>query len=97
MDIVHIENNDAVYVDEVGLLRDMSEQRFFYFEGCRNPLAGRGLILGTTNDGYSKDPVTSLEEVCKKVSFVMPLNTGGTLTWVGVSGNVSNVDPLKRS
>jgi len=62
---------DVVYVDEEGLLKDLSQQSFFKLTGpgASIVLAGRGLVLGTTDEGDSTDPVISLRELTPMVSW----------------------------
>lgn len=66
----YFENEDAVYVDDEGLL--VGKEAFFELEGITSyPLAGNSLIVGTDmNTGKSIDCQTTLEEVKQKVSFL---------------------------
>ena len=43
-----LENEDALYVDEEGLLKN--SKCFFHFSGTQ-PLAGKGLLAGTDDNG----------------------------------------------
>lgn len=65
--VVQIENDDAIFVDDEGLLKD--PKHFFVWRGYPQPLAGKGLILGTNDEGDSVDAVISVEDVKKRVSF----------------------------
>lgn len=65
--VVQIENNDAIFVDDEGLLKD--PKYFFSYEGYPQPLAGKGLILGTNDEGDSVDVVTTVDDIKKRVSF----------------------------
>jgi hypothetical protein len=58
---------DVIYVDDEGLF--VEGQSFFKFEGYPHPLAGKGLVLGTTGEGDSKSPDTALETIKAKVRF----------------------------
>ena len=60
---------DSLYVENQG---------FFTWNGYPNPLAGRGLILGTNEDGESIDTDMEPEDVEKLVTF-LPEGTGFTL------------------
>lgn len=63
-DLLH--SLDVIYVDDNGLLFD--PQRFFVFAGHHQPLAGKGLILGTDENGMS-DALTPLDIVRIAVIF----------------------------
>lgn len=65
--VVRIEYDDAIFVDDEGLLKD--PKHFFVLEGYDQPLAGKGLVLGTNVVGESVSPVSTLEDVRKRVSF----------------------------
>lgn len=65
--IVQITQGDAIFVDDEGLLKD--PKHFFVWKGYPQPLAGKGLILGTNDEGDSVDVVTTVDEVKKRVSF----------------------------
>ena len=72
-DVVRIdENGDGVFFDDEGLFKE--EQAFFKIEGCPQPLAGKGLVLGADNEGNSVQPVFSLKEIERRITF-MPLGT----------------------
>jgi len=58
---------DCVYVDDEGLLKD--NQMFFKIQGYPEPLAGRGLILGTDEEGDSCSATLSFEDVRQMISF----------------------------
>jgi len=64
---VGLQNGDAIYVDDEGLLKD--PRYFFEWRGYAQPLAGRGLILGTDEEGGSIEPKTTLEEARRNVRF----------------------------
>lgn len=65
--VVGIENDDAIYVDDEGLFKE--PKHFFIWNTYPQPLAGRGLILGTNADGDSKSPVITVDQVKERVSF----------------------------
>lgn len=61
-------NGDAVWVDDEGQLK--GGQSFFLLDGFGDqPLAGRGVILGTTVAGDSCEPTITIEEVRERVRF----------------------------
>lgn len=59
--------NDCVFVDDEGLWKD--NQAFFRIEGYPEPLAGRGLVLGTDDEGESCSPKLSFDDVRRMISF----------------------------
>ena len=64
---------DTLYVDDEGLY--VENQVFFNIKGCSQPLAGRGLILGTDDivvsviEGESIDCMSSLEQIKDMVTW----------------------------
>lgn len=58
---VYTEMADTIYVDDEGLY--VEDQRYFKLKGYPQPLAGRGLVLGSTDDGDSTDCVSSLQDI----------------------------------
>lgn len=59
---------DTIYLDDEGL---MNKKPFFKLEGCKNPLAGKGLVLGTDLQGVSISPVTeTIESLEDKITFI---------------------------
>ena len=67
LDVVRLEYNDAIYVDDEGLFM---KHDFFAVDGLPNPLAGRGLVLGTDSEGYSTDPIHDLTAISNMVKFI---------------------------
>lgn len=64
------EAEDTVFVDDEGLLGNMSTQEFFTLNGY--PLAGKGLVLGTNEDGDSVSPSISLKEFLMDNEITFP-------------------------
>ena len=64
---VYTEMADTIYVDDEGLY--VEDQRYFNIKGYPQPLAGRGLVLGSTDDGDSTDCVSSLQDILDIVEF----------------------------
>lgn len=59
---------DTIYLDDEGLY--VENQKFFKLKGYPQPLAGKGLVLGTDYDtGESVDCVSSLEDILRAVEF----------------------------
>ena len=74
-------HGDGIFVDDEGLIRD-KEQAFFLHADYPQPLAGKGLVLGCDDEGESVSPHTTLDEVTRKVRFVMPATVNGELAWL---------------
>ena len=64
---VYIDDCDTIYVDDEGLYQE--PQRFFQYKGMPQPLAGRGLILGTDEEGDSTDCLLTVEQVRDMVTW----------------------------
>jgi len=64
---------DTIYIDEEGMLGDLTQQVFFMYAGFPHPLAGKGLIIGLDKaTGESRSATIILEEVESKVSYLTP-------------------------
>jgi hypothetical protein len=60
------EYGDTCFVDDEGLFHGWA---FFRIDGYDQPLAGRGLILGTDSEGRSTDPHISFAEAEDLISL----------------------------
>tara|TARA_R100001163_G_C5008354_1_gene155103 strand:- start:346 stop:765 length:420 start_codon:yes stop_codon:yes gene_type:complete len=61
---------DTIYLDDEGLLKSSNYCFTFRCDDGRNePLMGNALILGTDEEGDSKDVETSIDEIKRRVSF----------------------------
>lgn len=67
-DAVTLPNGDALFVDDEGLLKPL--QHFFAVRGLPEPIAGRGLVVGTDDRGRSISPTTTLAELTENVKFI---------------------------
>jgi hypothetical protein len=69
------DNGDAIYVDDEGLLKDLSKQQFFALPSIfpESAYAGKGLVLGVDGAGDTVAPDTSLDEMKKLVVFMTSL------------------------
>jgi hypothetical protein len=56
-----LEPGDAVFVDEEGLMKPC--ERWFKIAGFEQPLAGKGLVVGSDNNGDTASARTSVEAV----------------------------------
>ena len=65
------QDNDTVYIDEEGLLKDLSKQAFFEVGGDVRSvaLAGYGLVSGTTQDGNMCSPAATIDTIKGMVKF----------------------------
>lgn len=62
------EGEHHCYVDEEGMFKQ--PRHFFMFAGGHQPLAGNGVILGTTKDGNEAACRLSLDWIREHVSFM---------------------------
>lgn len=60
--------NDVLFVDEEGLLKPC--ERFIMYQGFHQPLAGKGLVFGTSSSGNTILPRTKIASVCENVKFL---------------------------
>ena len=61
---------DTIYLDDEGLLKSSNYCFTVRCDDGRNePLMGNALILGTDEEGDSKDVETSIDEIKRRVSF----------------------------
>lgn len=72
---------DVVYVDDEGLLKGPTN--FFLVEGHPTPLAGKGLVVGTTYDGDDAEPNVTEEWLRDNLDFGAPMKMGSLLMFVG--------------
>jgi hypothetical protein len=64
------QNNDVIYVDEEGLLKDSNYSfNVKCSEGISYPLMGKGLILGTDAEGESIECESKLDDIKSRVTF----------------------------
>lgn len=76
-------DQDVIYVDDEGLYRE--NQRYFLLRGYPQPLAGRGLVLGTNEEGDSVEPKISLPELRGLIMWARPeLRVAGFENYEGV-------------
>jgi hypothetical protein len=71
----HLQGRDVIYVDDEGLMK--SPQRFFKYSGNPQPLAGKGLIVGTDADGNTISADTPRGYASMMVSFAEALERNG--------------------
>lgn len=66
--VVGIEDGNGIFVDDEGLFND--PRYFFLYNGYDQPLAGKGLILGTNEEGDSVDCTLTVDYIREKVKFI---------------------------
>lgn len=73
-DVVNLTRGEDVFVDDNGLLVFPNPHGYFVWiaedGSIYGPLAGRGLILGTNEDGESVGTKMALDDVKRKVMFL---------------------------
>lgn len=73
VDAIRLPTGDAIYIDDEGLLAaDPEAAGFFAVNGHPHPVAGRGLVVGTTSEGDDADPAASLVEITNNIRFLSP-------------------------
>jgi len=66
---VSYENGDGLYVDDEGLMHP-EIVGYFTMKGWEYPIAGNAIILGSDEEGESKDCKTDIEDIRKQVIFI---------------------------
>jgi hypothetical protein len=67
--VVSVGQEDSLFIDDEGLLVPKEVQEYFYWRGSNQPYAGRGLILGTDDEGENTDTSLTVEDVGRLVTF----------------------------
>lgn len=65
---VTFENGDTIYIDEEGLYNDF--EGGFTMDGWRYPLVGNALLIGSDEEGESKNVETTMVELLKLITWV---------------------------
>lgn len=86
-DVVEINaEKDCVFIDDEGL---MSEDAYFFgVQGFPNPLAGKGLVLGTDDEGDSIEPTIGMEDLLDIVSFGVLMKMSDRIVFVNEPARV---------
>ena len=72
---VRISDNDVIYLDDAGLLRE-GFQGAFEVDTYPQPLVGNAIVVGYNNFGESESVHISIDDLKKKITFgVMELET----------------------
>jgi hypothetical protein len=82
--VVELPNRDVIFVDDEGLLKE--PRYFFTIKGYPQPLAGKGLVLGTGPDGQTVSAKMSFQELGEMVGYV-ELSVRG---WQEVEGKMDH-------
>ena len=64
------DDGNTIYVDDNGLLKPPSQHDYFMLVGYPAPLTGTALILGSNEDGETRDCTLTLEQVQAKIKFL---------------------------
>jgi hypothetical protein len=64
---------DTVFVDDEGLFKQNRE--FFLINGYSQPLAGKGLVLGSNDDGESIEPSITIDQCRAFVDWIPNIYT----------------------
>jgi len=65
-DVVRLDDGDAIYIDDEGLY---TKEDMFLYGDYPQPLAGRGLVLGTDEEGETIAPKISIDTVRQQVRW----------------------------
>ena len=72
----YFDNGDVIFVDDEGMLKGPTH--FFRIKGINDqPLAGRGVVLGSDGEGGSADVKTSESEMMSRVRWVYAMDERG--------------------
>ena len=69
-DVARVGKGEDIFVDDNGLFAPPDNQQFFVFESYPQPLAGKGLLLGTDGRGETIASSLTIEEVKSRLSWV---------------------------
>ena len=72
---------DVVYVDDEGLLKGPTD--FFLIEGYPQPLAGKGVVVGTDDEGDDVEPSVSLEWLQENIDCGCIVKMGNVIMFMG--------------
>jgi|TARA_R100000458_G_C8249157_1_gene226448 hypothetical protein len=65
----NLENGDTLFVDDESLI-DGKDHEFFMFEDYLSPIAGNGLLIGSTESGEEADCATNILDCAMKVQWL---------------------------
>lgn len=89
---VPLAGSDVIYVDDEGLI-NRAVCEYFGVQGIGQPLAGRGLVVGTDNEGEDADVETSLDDIKQRVTFIEHLTDD---MWVAALASQPTVTQMLR-
>jgi hypothetical protein len=95
--LVQIADSDCIFVDAEGLLNN--PQYFFKYRDYNQPLAGKGLVLGTDGRGESIAPTVTVEDLRPLITFPKLSIQGfeqreGKTTFMGKEASFLEVRPV---
>jgi hypothetical protein len=68
--VVPISGDQAIFIDDEGLLVEKEHQEYWQWAGSNQPYAGKGLVLGGDEEGDNVDATSTLEEIAGLVTFL---------------------------
>lgn len=77
-DVVRIDDENMIFVDDEGLLN--GTRYFFMLKGYPQPFAGKGLLMGSNDEGDTVSSSMRLEDVQKLVVGYRELSVRGFIT-----------------
>lgn len=85
------EEEDTIYLDDEGLF--VEGQSFFMIAGYPEPLAGKGLVLGTDAEGDSDEPVITFDSLldCVQFGYLYKEALSGTIQFAGAPARTAMV------
>lgn len=80
--IVHLDDENMIFIDDEGLLKN--PRYFFNIAGYPQPLAGKGLVLGSNPEGETVSATIEYEDLKKLITYsehgmIDMVTTEGTL------------------
>lgn len=67
---LEFENQDTLYVDDEGLLKNPEDFQHWVEQGEHRVFAGNGIIQGTSVNGDGVDAKSTIEEIKEKLCFI---------------------------
>lgn len=68
-DVARLDHGDGIYIDDEGLISGQPQQ-FFLVKGYPTPLAGKGLVLGSDDEGETTPPRITLDQLTSLITFL---------------------------
>ena len=78
-DIVRLENGDAIFIDDEGLLTATDQNAWFAIDEYNGILVGNGLVIGSNDMGEGVDAKTTIEDLENRIKFGKLVEVDGRL------------------